>query len=459
MRFRKNIDCLTTDELHDLREALTGMYALAASHPRSFARLASFHGGPPTTYCRHGAPGFFTWHRAYLLAFEDALRAIRCNVTLPYWDWSSGPSTGVPDACRYPTYVNRSGTVVPNPLYSGPRPAGGQTSRRADIDTTPFNDLATSAQSAMSSASFDSFQSLIDGAHGGVHVRVSGDMGSVPSAAYDPIFYLHHANIDRLWAQWQVAHPGALPASEATFALQPFNRPFSTQWQQGSDVESVDALDYRYRRHCFYFPPIRLWEAVRIKWPPVLREQMASARLVLKSSQMQPEPLEIRAFVDQPDATASTRTIGNPAFAGVVGFIGHALSKKASRAMATRPEGFALDVTGTVSPVATGVRQIAAAGVTVGVTDDVRVLTGLMHEGHTHEGHDHGDHSGGHTNPNVPTPSDGERFDVELDLTAALRRVSRDAEDTALKLVAVNGAGEQVPATSVRFEMIELVVD
>jgi tyrosinase len=29
---------------------------------------------------------------------------------------------------------------------------------------------------------------------------VGGDMASVPSAAYDPIFYLHHANIDRLWA-------------------------------------------------------------------------------------------------------------------------------------------------------------------------------------------------------------------------------------------------------------------
>ena len=30
-------------------------------------------------------------------------------------------------------------------------------------------------------------------------------MASVPSAAYDPIFYLHHANIDRLWADWQAA--------------------------------------------------------------------------------------------------------------------------------------------------------------------------------------------------------------------------------------------------------------
>ena len=28
---------------------------------------------------------------------------------------------------------------------------------------------------------------------------------------HDPIFWLHHANIDRLWAQWQQAHPGQNP--------------------------------------------------------------------------------------------------------------------------------------------------------------------------------------------------------------------------------------------------------
>src|SRR6266545_2006128 len=57
IRYRKDIDCLTDDELHDLREALAAMYLLPASNPSSFAVQASFHGGPPTEYCRHGAPG------------------------------------------------------------------------------------------------------------------------------------------------------------------------------------------------------------------------------------------------------------------------------------------------------------------------------------------------------------------------------------------------------------------
>ena len=41
--------------------------------------------------------------------------------------------------------------------------------------------------------------------HGDVHVGVGGWMGSVPTAAQDPIFWLHHCNIDRLWNRWLAA--------------------------------------------------------------------------------------------------------------------------------------------------------------------------------------------------------------------------------------------------------------
>lgn len=420
MRYRKNINCLSTEELHDLREALTAMFALPASDPNSFAKLASFHGGPPTAYCRHGAPGFFTWHRAYMLAFENALTAAGCQISLPYWDWSSGPSTGVPAACRTATYVNRSGATVPNPLYRGPRPAGGQTNRRADIDTTAFDDLAASAQAAMATASFSSFQSQIDGIHGSVHVRTGGDMSSVPSAAYDPIFYLHHANIDRLWAEWQVAHPGPLPATEATLALQPFNRPFTTQWQTGSDVESTTALGYQYRRFCLRLPPIRLWEIAVLPFPWEIRDRMASARVLVRTSQMQHQALEIRAFVDQAKATERTKTIGNAAFAGAVGFLGH------------------------------------GGGTAVEDCEECHKQSG-GDGGHDHDhdpmhaGHDHGGHQ--------PRASEGERFDVELDLTAALAALDRESEDVTLKLVAVNADGDKLGADQVNLDGIEIVVD
>ena len=39
-------------------------------------------------YCNHGNVLFPTWHRAYLLRLEDALRSILgcADVTLPFWD-------------------------------------------------------------------------------------------------------------------------------------------------------------------------------------------------------------------------------------------------------------------------------------------------------------------------------------------------------------------------------------
>jgi tyrosinase len=407
MYYRRNIDCLSADELHALREALAALFAASPSDPFSFATLASFHGGPPVSYCAHGAPGFFTWHRAYLLAFENALRVHGCGVSLPYWDWSSGPSTGVPAACRDATYVNRSGAAVPNPLYSGPRAAGGQTSRRSNIDTTAFDDLATAAQTAMSATSFSSFQNQMNGVHGSVHVRTGGDMASVPTAAYDPIFYLHHANIDRLWANWQAAHPGALPASEASFELQPFNRPYSTSWYTGAEMESTAALGYGYRNFCFFLPPFRLWEVVKFRLRPELAQRVPALRVVLKSHHMQPEPMEIRVFVNQPDASAKTETVGNRQLAGIGAFFAH----------------------GPANPHAQHGDASKAAG----------------------------DEHGEHRPP--PQPGAKERFDLEIDITRAVREASAKSEELTLKLVAVDANGKEVPTDRALLEQIELTLE
>lgn len=237
-------------------------------------------------------------------------------------------------------------------------------------------------------------------------------MGSVPSAAYDPIFFLHHANIDRLWAAWQATHPGSMPAAEASFQLQPFPRPYNLAWQTGSDVESTDALGYRYRRFCFRVPPIKVWEVVQIEWPFPRRALVDEVRVVLKSHHMQPDPVEIRAFVNQPDANARTPIAGNPAFAGAVAFFGH----------------------GEADPH--GTKRPAPAPAAEG----------------GHDGHD------GHGMPRpAPQPGVQERFDLELNITRALASQKDDATDVALKLVAVDRAGRDVPADRLLLE--EVVVE
>lgn len=430
MRTRRNITCLTTDELHTLREALAAMYARPAGDPKSWAVQAGFHGGPPTAWCRHGSPGFLTWHRAELLAFEEALLC-RTDLGLPYWNWSSGPSTGVPAPCREATYVNRDGDTVPNPLYAGPRPGGGFTSRAADIDTRTFGDLATSAQSAMSATTFASFSNALNGTHGGVHVRVGGDMVSVPTAGFDPIFYLHHANVDRLWARWTADHPTAtMPATEASFELPPFNRPFSNQWYTGADMASTTALGYGYQHWCLRLPPIRLWEVVRIPWEPVLARELRSARIRLLNHHLPATSVEIRAFVDDPGADQRTDREGNDAFAGVVAVFG------GRHAHGVREPERCLECGRLLEP-------------------------GAEHE---HAKHEHDQHAHGrHEHAAVVAHEHGlepgrERFDLEIDLTDALRRAP-EREELRLKLVAVDAEGHPVEADALPLDGIELVVE
>lgn len=391
-RYRRNINCLTSNQLHDLREALQTIYDLPAADPHSFATIAGLHGSPSPSYCIHGSPGFLSWHRAYMMAIENALQCVHSGIMLPFWDWSSGPTTGVPAACTDPTYVNRAGDTVPNPLYSGPIPAsvgGGQTMRRADINTTSFADLATTAQSALTNASFGNFQNALNGVHGSVHVRVGGNMSSVATAGFDPIFYLHHCNVDRLWWQWQQSHPGAFPAVEANLQLEPFNKPYSNQWQRGADQELTDNLGYRYSNFCFIIPPIIVWEVVRLEpIPPVLIERLSAMRVVLRSERMQARSMEMRVFVNQPNATVRSKTIDNPRFAGSIGLFG------------------------------------------MGETENQPQMISRQ-----------------------------QQFDLELDIVDTIRQIGKEDEELTLKLVAVDGNGDRVPAEEIDLTKIELIAE
>lgn len=331
VRYRKSIACLTTNELHDFREALTELYSLPEKARNSFLHIAGIHGLPSPMWCIHGSPGFLTWHRAYLAVFEEALREVKPNISLPYWDWSSRPSQGLPAACSSPTYIDRSGKTVENPLYRGPLPTtirnGGHTSRRVVIDTTSFGDLADQAQSAMKHTDFSIFQSSISTVHDSVHIRVGGNMAQAVTAAFDPLFYLHHANVDRLWANWQSNHSSALASNEASQSLEPFKKCFSDEFYKGTDMESTDKLGYRYQNFCLIpFPPaipfepmqaIQVRRALLPSWA-----NLNSAQIKVVSPQMSMRSLELRFFMGNDEVSADTRLEGSPAFLGSFGVFG-----------------------------------------------------------------------------------------------------------------------------------------
>jgi hypothetical protein len=164
--------------------------------------------------CQHGTPWFYAWHRLYLYYFEKVLQvsAGDPNLRLPYWDYDNPAQLAMPAEFTTPTYVNESGQTVPNPLFESRRAPGWATPSPNRLDATDTN--ITSALKIPKLLDYTSggkahqgYQSVIENSpHGYVHCSVMDCpvtvMGAVPYSSNDPIFWLHHANIDRTWDCW-----------------------------------------------------------------------------------------------------------------------------------------------------------------------------------------------------------------------------------------------------------------
>jgi tyrosinase len=86
LKQRRNIDCLTADQLEKYRLAFRRMYELNKwpEDYRNYNNMALIH----QNHCQHGWERFLPWHRIYLYEFEQALQDVCPDVTLPYWDWT-----------------------------------------------------------------------------------------------------------------------------------------------------------------------------------------------------------------------------------------------------------------------------------------------------------------------------------------------------------------------------------
>lgn len=245
VRVRKNVYNLTTAELNALKVGIYKMKALPYTDPTSWAYQAAIHGTtmtdnlPSWNTCHKNGESdfFFAWHRMYLYFFERILRAKsgRQYLTLPYWDYQTNPA--LPPAYRENSPVN--------PLYDATRSAtmnnGG--SLPSSISTAFNNSLGITA--------YYSFQNDLNGGpHGSVHTTISGNMAFVSSAAQDPVFWLHHSNVDRLWEKWLNICNGRSNPVDATW----LNKSFTFFDENGTAVtlsgrqivEIASQLKYRY---------------------------------------------------------------------------------------------------------------------------------------------------------------------------------------------------------------------
>ena len=208
-RIRKDITTLSVGELALLKQAFAAIMAKDPSDPNSYFAQAGIHWYPaPNTYCMHHVPGYNPWHRAYMLSFEDALRAVPgcASVTLPYWDIT----TPFPDLLKSAPFDQYVLQEAASPDY----PKGYATSRfpYADIAANLLsNGVTQDIQRAMSKTDWEDFHGFwanaahntIIAAHDAGHNSIGPTMLLQEVAAFDPVFWFFHCNWDRLYWEWQ----------------------------------------------------------------------------------------------------------------------------------------------------------------------------------------------------------------------------------------------------------------
>lgn len=234
--------------------------------------------------CQHGSWYFLPWHRGYLLALEAVIRAAVISAggpsdwALPYWNYfGGGDQNQLPPAFASQDWPDGTGN---NPLFVeqrwGPNDDGNvfvpldQVNLNAltvpDFTGVPSGDPGFGGVDTGFSHGGSTHGDLESQPHDMVHVLVGGGNPSNPnlpglmtnpnSAGLDPIFYLHHANIDRLWESWIQEPASQGNPTDASWVNGPAasgQREFVMPWPDGTnyvytpgDVGNLAQLDYVY---------------------------------------------------------------------------------------------------------------------------------------------------------------------------------------------------------------------
>jgi Common central domain of tyrosinase/Polyphenol oxidase middle domain len=301
------------DALEWYAKGVRVMQGKALEDPTSWAYQSAIHGlantppppGAPWNECQHGSWYFTPWHRMYLYHFEAIVRdAVIAeggpqDWSLPYWNYErSTDALKIPPAFTEKTLPDGSD----NPLRLA--------NRRPDVNAgKPMLPQFASSTETMSDTYFTT---PVDGTAGGfggpetkfhhgfdglagdleyqphniIHGWVGGLMNNPDTAALDPIFWLHHANIDRLWETWRIT-VDANPTSKEWL-----NKKFKLRDKSGaavemavSDVLKTTQLHYAYDK----LPAVPAVAAIasQPKGTPM------PSRKQVKTIAQRPDPLEL----------------------------------------------------------------------------------------------------------------------------------------------------------------------
>lgn len=164
----------------------------------------------------HGTPAFLPWHRYFIREFEKELQKVDSSIMIPYWDWSvesQNPQNSIVFSEAYfggnsagsAGCLQNSSFASWNVKYPTPHCLRRSFSNGNGIGAFYATEIIQSM--VRSSTSYASFESVFEaGPHGTVHANIGGDMAQMESPN-DPIFWLHHAYVDKIWTEFQSANP------------------------------------------------------------------------------------------------------------------------------------------------------------------------------------------------------------------------------------------------------------
>lgn len=251
-------------DLDAYRTFVGTMQSKDQSKPASWLGFSLQHGkyGDGYKYCPHGDWYFLPWHRAFVVMYESAVRTVtgHTGFAMPYWDWTLDRS--FPQAFSDSTYKGKA-----NPLYVKGRTL---TDRRhwplpdSIVGPAVINQIYSETDFQAFGTSKNPRQNNLDMswvvAGGGVqgtlektpHNNIHNFIGQympTPGSPRDPVFMMHHSNIDRIWAHWNAL--GRKNTTDTLWLnmnfkdnyLKPDGTPYSTVVK---DLQDIQALGYTY---------------------------------------------------------------------------------------------------------------------------------------------------------------------------------------------------------------------
>lgn len=389
MRLRRDILDLSEAELDEYRWRLEEVGVSSVDPASTWQRTAYIH----TNWCLHYQEAFLLWHRASLLYFENILgfpipywNWMAVNATK-----DGSPEAGLPKPFRDLTYIHpRTGEERPNPLRFGAAKDGRSKActmpgwpplspeqcrwvQRDPILYTEGDDHRAEREKKLSELSItqaqvvnalqwpvfsspegspgypwaniqtfpapDSayphrcdFDGLYEQPHDNIHGWVGPDMADNAYTAFDPVFWSHHSNIDRIFEQWKRANPAA--QYTAPFPIRPF------VGAQAQDVDFDDPRDYLYTTLGDLAKDSRSlgYDYAPSKHPEVTASAYQARAnhlyVVFGDVRCTYDTYTVDIFLNQPDPAPADADLANPHYAGRVTRLGMGVEDERGRCVA-----------------------------------------------------------------------------------------------------------------------------